>query len=126
MILTVHPLVVKNSYSHLYNLLQTVSLLQAKWDKDNSGDVSEEEAYVAEMAILTRQKAVSLALPYPRPRIHHPRQTFPAPLASFHLPVARILYIVSSPIFGVDRELLHSGQKSSVLQTTDYETEVRA
>mmetsp|Transcript_28613 Transcript_28613/g.45923 ORF Transcript_28613/g.45923 Transcript_28613/m.45923 type:complete len:376 (+) Transcript_28613:76-1203(+) len=31
---------------------------KAKWDMDNSGDVSEQEAYVAEMAILSRQKAI--------------------------------------------------------------------
>jgi hypothetical protein len=39
--------------------------LQAKWDADNSGEVTDEEAYVAEMALLTRQKAVRAPLDPP-------------------------------------------------------------
>ena len=39
--------------------------MQAKWDADNSGEVTDEEAYVAEMALLTRQKAVRAPLEPP-------------------------------------------------------------
>ena len=39
--------------------------MQAKWDADNSGEVTDEEAYVAEMALLTRQKAVRAPLDPP-------------------------------------------------------------
>ena len=36
---------------------------QAKWDQDDSGQVDEEEAYVAEMALLERQKNVRMIPP---------------------------------------------------------------
>jgi hypothetical protein len=42
-----------------------VHRMQAKWDADNSGEVTDEEAYVAEMALLTRQKAVRAPLEPP-------------------------------------------------------------